>query len=207
MTNFSSVGTGAARLQNISPNPQKLAGMCAKLKCCLNYEMPVYEEAVRQMPPRNIPLETKEGTYYQFATDPLKGTVTYSSDQRIPANLQILTPERAKNIIEMNQRGEKPDTLGGKTTTATDIPEIGYQNVVGQDDLTRFDKKRNRGGQSRDNRDRRRDNRENRDNRPRREGRDERGFHPDGERRRDNRPRNNNAPRNNEKNNHSNTPK
>lgn len=207
MTNFSSVGTGAARLQNISPNPQKLAGMCAKLKCCLNYEVPVYEEAVRQMPPRNIPLETKEGTYYQFATDSLKGTVTYSSDQRIPANLQVLTPERAKNIIEMNQRGEKPDTLGGKTTAATDIPEIGYQNVVGQDDLTRFDKKRNRGGQSRDNRDRRRDNRESRDNRPRREGRDERGFHPDGERRRDNRPRNNNAPRNNEKNNHSNTPK
>lgn len=215
MTNFSSVGTGAARLQNISPNPQKLAGMCAKLKCCLNYEVPVYEEAVRNMPQRNIPLETKDGTYYQFTTDPLKGTVTYSTDQRMPVNLQVLTPERAKEIIEMNRRGEKPDTLGGKSTTATEIPEIGYQNVVGQDDLTRFDKKRNRGQQQRNNNPRRdrRDNRDNRDNRDRRDnrngnnGRDERGFHPDGERRRDNRPRNNNAPRNNERNNPNNTPK
>ena len=212
MTNFSSVGTGAARLQNISPNPQKLAGMCAKLKCCLNYEVPVYEEAVRNMPQRNIPLETKDGTYYQFATDPLKGTVTYSTDQRMPVNLQVLPPERAKEIIEMNRRGEKPDTLGGKSTTATEIPEIGYQNVVGQDDLTRFDKKRNRGQQQRNNnprRDRRdsRDNRDRRDSRNANNGRDERGCHPDGDRRRDNRPRNNNAPRNNERNNPNNTPK
>lgn len=215
MTNFSSVGTGAARLQNISPNPQKLAGMCAKLKCCLNYEVPVYEEAVRNMPQRNIPLETKDGIYYQFATDPLKGAVTYSTDQRMPVNLQVLTPERAKEIIEMNRRGEKPDTLGGKSTTATEIPEIGYQNVVGQDDLTRFDKKRNRGQQQRNNNPRRdrRDSRDNRDNRDRRDsrnannGRDERGCHPDGDRRRDNRPRNNNAPRNNERNNPNNTPK
>lgn len=112
----------------------------------------------------------------------------------------------------MNRRGEKPDTLGGKSTTATEIPEIGYQNVVGQDDLTRFDKKRNRGQQQRNNSPRR-DRRDNRDNRDRRDsrnannGRDERGFHPDGERRRDNRPRNNNAPRNNERNNPNNTPK
>ena len=143
MTNFSSVGTGAARLQNISPNPQKLAGMCAKLKCCLNYEAPVYEEAAKKMPPHNVPLETKDGTFYLFATAPLKEEVTYSSAPRIPANLQVITPERAKEIMAMNQRGEKPDTLGGKSTTAAEVAEIGYQNVVGQDDLTRFDKKRN----------------------------------------------------------------
>ena len=60
------------------------------------------------MPQRNIPLETKEGTYYLFSTDPLKGTATYSTDQRMPVNLQVLTPEQAKDIIEMNRRGEKP---------------------------------------------------------------------------------------------------
>ena len=212
MTNFSSVGTGAARLQNISPNPQKLAGMCAKLKCCLNFEVPVYEEAVRQMPQRNIPLETKDGTYYLFATDPLKGTATYSTDQRMPVNLQVLTPEQAKDIIEMNRRGEKPDTLGGKSTTATDVPEIGYQNVVGQDDLTRFDKKRRPQRDNRDNRPRR-DNREprngSRDNRPRRDGRDDKGFHPDGEQRRrpDNRMRNNTPRTNDRPNNTNNTAK
>ena len=80
MTNFHSVGTGAARLQNISPNPQKLAGQCAKLKCCLNYEMDVYEEAVSYLPDRNIPLETLDGTWYFFSADPLAGEVTYSSD-------------------------------------------------------------------------------------------------------------------------------
>ena len=162
MTNFSSVGTGAARLQNISPNPQKLAGMCAKLKCCLNYEAPVYEEAAKKMPPHHTPLETKDGTFYLFATAPLKGEVTYSSAPRIPANLQVISPERAKEIIAMNQRGEKPDSLGGKSTTAVEVPEVGYQNVVGQDDLTRFDKKRGnkpRGGNNR------RDNNRNGNNR------------------------------------------
>lgn len=204
MSNFSSVGTGAARLQNISPNPQKLAGMCAKLKCCLNYEVPVYEEAMRQIPSRQIPLETKEGTYYQFSTDPLKGEITYSTDPRIPANLQVLTPARAKEIIEMNNRGEKPNTLGGKSTSAVEVPEIGYQNTVGQDDLTRFDKKK------------RGNTRPNRGNGSRREGdRPNNGLRREGERpnntpRRDSdRPRNNrpNAPRNYEgRNNRNNRP-
>ena len=141
MTNFSSVGTGAARLQNISPNPQKLAGQCAKLKCCLNYEVPVYEDAMKDFPPRYAQLETQEGTYYFFSADPLKGEVTYSSVPHVPTNLQVLTPAKAKQIIEMNSRGEKPVSLGGKTTIAP-VEESGYQNVVGQDDLTRFDKKK-----------------------------------------------------------------
>ena len=181
MTNFSSVGTGAARLQNISPNPQKLAGMCAKLKCCLNYEVPVYEEASKKLPPRNLPLETKDGTYYLFATDPLKGEVTYSTAQRVPANLQVISPDRAKEIIAMNQRGEKPESLGGKSTTAVEVQEVGYQNVVGQDDLTRFDKKRN--------------------NRPRNNDRNARGERQGGNRNGGgNGPRNNrNNGRNNEK--------
>lgn len=162
MTNFISVGTGAARLQNISPNPQKLAGQCAKLKCCLNYEVPIYEEAVKKFPARNIELETKEGTYYFFASDPLKGEITYSSDPHMPANLQVLTPEQANEVIAMNRRGEKPQSLSGKATTVT-AAEIDYQNVVGQDDLTRFDKKHKSGGGRGDRRGGRRDGK--RDNR------------------------------------------
>lgn len=143
MTQFTSVGTNAARIQNISLNPQKLAGQCAKLKCCLNYEVPIYEEATKKLPPRNIPLETQDATYYFFSADPLKGEITYSTDQRRPANLEVITPTKAKEIIEMNRRGQKPINLGGKQSNVAMV-EIDYQNVVGQDDLTRFDKKKSK---------------------------------------------------------------
>lgn len=151
MTQFVSVGTGAARLQNISLNPQKLAGQCAKLKCCLNYEIPVYEEAVKKLPSRHQSLETQDATYYFFSADAIKGEVTYSTDAHRPVNLQTISAKQAKDIIDMNRRGEKPLTLGGKQSTA-EIVEIDYQNVVGQDDLTRFDKKktnRNKNGNGR----------------------------------------------------------
>lgn len=137
LINFSSVGTGAARMQNISPNPQKLAGMCAKLKCCLNYEMPVYEDASKLLPSRHTELETKDATWYFFSSDPLAGTVTYSSDAHIAANLTTLKAGRAFEIISMNRNGEKPDTLEG---TRAVVNEIGYQ--TGHGDISRFDKKR-----------------------------------------------------------------
>ncbi|MBQ8386948.1 MAG: hypothetical protein IJX48_05810 [Paludibacteraceae bacterium] len=165
MTQFSSVGTNAARIQNISLNPQKLAGQCAKLKCCLNYEVPVYEEAIKKLPSRNIPLETKDATYYFFSSDPLKGEVTYSTDSHRPANLETITPAKAHEIIEMNRRGEKPLNLGGKQSAVV-IMETDYQNVVGQDDLTRFDKKKNKnngghhGGRNNDHRNNNRRNHE-----------------------------------------------
>ena len=143
MTQFTSVGTNAARIQNLSLNPQKLAGQCAKLKCCLNYETPIYEEAVKKMPSRNIHLETKDATWYLFSTDPLKGEATYSTDAHHPANLETIPAARAKEIIDMNRRGEKPLTLGGKQG-AMPVVEVDYQNVVGQDDLTRFDRKKNK---------------------------------------------------------------
>ena len=163
MTQFSSVGTNAARLQNISLNPQKLAGQCAKLKCCLNYEVPIYEEAVKKIPPRHIHLETQDATYYFFSSDPLKGEVTYSTDAHHPANLQTIHAKQAKEIIEMNKRGEKPISLGGKDTAVESV-KIDYQNVVGQDDLTRFDKKKqNRNNNGHNNR--RRDHHHN--NKPR----------------------------------------
>ena len=163
MTQFTSVGTGAARVQNLSLNPQKLAGQCAKLKCCLNYEMPIYEEASKKMPPRNVQLETKDATYYLFSTDPLKSEVTYSTDPHHMVNLESISAKRAKEIIEMNRRGEKPMTLGGKQSVVAAV-EIDYQNVVGQDDLTRFDKKKNKnnhGGKNKRGHDKRNQNSKN----------------------------------------------
>ena len=161
LTNFRSVGTGAARLQNISLNPQKLAGQCAKLKCCLNFEVPVYEDAMRNFPDRSTPLETKDGTWYWFSCDPLRQEITYSSAPGRPSNLHTLSPDQANEIIGMNNRGEKPYTLGGKETTAEAVENMpDYENVVGQDDVTRFDKKRGNGGNRRQN-----------DNGGRREGR------------------------------------
>ena len=124
-------------MQNISPNPQKLAGMCAKLKCCLNYEVPVYEDASKALPSRHIALETKDATYYLFSSDPLAGTVTYSSDQSVAANLQTISTKRAHEIIAMNRRGEKPDSLTGTKAVSS---EIGYQ--TGHGDVTRFDRKK-----------------------------------------------------------------
>ena len=151
LINFSSVGTGAARMQNISPNPQKLAGMCAKLKCCLNYEMPVYEDAAKLLPSRHTELETKDATWYFFSSDPLAGTVTYSSDPHVAANLTTLKAGRAFEIISMNRNGEKPDTLEG---TRAVVNEIGYQ--TGHGDISRFDKKRRpHDNNRRDRRDRR----------------------------------------------------
>ena len=138
MTNFHSVGTGAARLQNISPNPQKLAGQCAKLKCCLNYEMDMYEEAAAKIPSRDIVLHTLDADWHFFSSDPLMEKVTYSSDPHIPANLQTISIEQANRIIEMNNAGQKPDSLGGQSTSA-EVAEVGYLSGVGQDDLNRFD--------------------------------------------------------------------
>ena len=158
MTQFVSVGTGAARLQNISLNPQKLAGQCAKLKCCLNYEVPVYEEAVKKLPSRHQPLETQDATYYFFSADAIKGEITYSTDAHRPVNLQTISAKQAKDIIDMNRRGEKPLTLGGKQSSG-ELVEIDYQNVVGQDDLTRFDKKKN--NRNKNGNGRRRDNNSN----------------------------------------------
>lgn len=138
MKNFNSVSTAAARFQDITPNPQKLAGQCAKLKCCLNYEVDTYMEASRKLPERNVQLETADGTFYFFKADTLAGLVTYSSDRRLGANLVTITANRAHEIIELNAVGEKPLSLleegeeGDKRSV--DLAE--------QDELTRFDKSR-----------------------------------------------------------------
>lgn len=141
MTSFVSVSTGAARYQDISLNPQKLAGQCAKLKCCLNFEVDSYVENVKRMPGKDARLETLDSTYFQFKVDILKREITYSTDKSVPANLVTISAARAFEIIEMNKRGEKPERLAADgTEKPTAVKEFG--DIIGQDDLTRFDKKK-----------------------------------------------------------------
>jgi len=137
MKNFSSVSTAAARFQDISLNPQKLAGMCAKLKCCLNYEVDDYVEHGRKLPSREVVLQTQDADYYYFKADILAGLVTYSTDKRSAVNLETITGERAKEIIEMNRRGEKPADL-----QPDDKPrqQEGPVDLLAGDSITRFDK-------------------------------------------------------------------
>lgn len=141
MTNFVSVATSAARYQDISLNPQKLAGQCSKLKCCLNFEADMYVESVKRMPPREIRLETADATYFHFKTDIFKREITYSTDKSIPANLVTITAARAFEVIAMNKQGEKPVQLlpdGEKQ----EKQKGEYADLLGQDSLTRFDKKK-----------------------------------------------------------------
>ncbi|MBQ3878262.1 MAG: hypothetical protein II792_08350 [Prevotella sp.] len=137
MKNFVSVSTSAARFQDISPNPQKLAGMCAKLKCCLNYEVDDYIEHGRLLPNRDIVLQTQDADYYYFKSDILAGLVTYSTDKRVAANLETISAQRAKEIIDMNRRGEKPLDL--QADDQRKQPE-GPVDLLAGDSITRFDK-------------------------------------------------------------------
>ena len=137
MKSFSSVSTNAARFQDISLNPQKLAGMCAKLKCCLNYEVDTYLEAGKKLPPKDAVLTTQDGDYYFFKQDILAGTVTYSTDKRIAANLETISAERANEIIEMNKRGEKPAELNDEET---DLSAAKPKDLIESEDITRFNK-------------------------------------------------------------------
>ncbi len=149
MTKFSSVATSSARYQEISLNPQKLAGQCAKLKCCLNFEVDCYVEAQKNIPARNIELEAMDGTYYHFKTDVFGGIMQYSSAPNMATNLVSIPIERVKEIIELNKQGIKVESLLKREDDA-ETKKADYENVVGQDSLTRFDKKKKKkrkGGQ------------------------------------------------------------
>ena len=137
MTSFVSVATGAARYQDISMNPQKLAGQCAKLKCCINYEVDAYVEAQKRLPSREIVLETKDNNYYHFKTDIFKREITYSTDKSFAANLITISAERAFDVINMNKKGSKPVTL--EADTKPQPPKRDAQDILGQDSVTRFD--------------------------------------------------------------------
>ncbi len=144
---FQSVGTAAARFQDVSLNPQKLAGQCAKLKCCMNYEVDQYIEAGRRLPSREVVLQTLNSDYFFFKADILSNMVTYSTDKRSAANLTTIPARRALDIIEMNRRGEKPDSLeeGGPKVAPRPV------DLAAQDDLNRFDKKKKKKKKNRSN--------------------------------------------------------
>lgn len=148
MTNFISVSTNAARIQDISLNPQKLAGQCAKLKCCLNYEVDTYLEAVKKVPSREVELITQTGNYHFFKVDILNNRITYSSDKRIPANLITISGPQAFKVIAQNRKGIKPDL---SRNLVQDAPSEKARDLLEQESLTRFDnksrsKKRNSNG-------------------------------------------------------------
>lgn len=139
MTSFVSVSTSAARYQDISLNPQKLAGQCAKLKCCLNYEVDCYVEAQKRLPSREMILEIKDGEFFFFKADILNNQITYSTDKNIPANLTTISGKRAFEIIGLNKRGIKPDNL-------VEVPRHSEPkkavDLLEQESLTRFDRGR-----------------------------------------------------------------
>ena len=135
MKNFTSVGTAAARFQNLSLNPQKLAGQCAKLKCCMNYEVDQYMEAGRKLPHRDIVLNTQEGEWYFFKADILAGLVSYSTDKHFAANITTITAERAMDIIAQNKRGENPVALAKDANKE----KAHTMDLATQEDLSRFD--------------------------------------------------------------------
>jgi len=118
-------------------NPQKLAGQCGKLKCCMNYELDSYVDALKDFPSKEINLETLDNTYYHFKTDTFKSAISYSTSQNFGANVVTISIERAKEIIALNKKGIKPDSLEDKTNEGE--KKVDYNNVVGEDSLTRFD--------------------------------------------------------------------
>ena len=141
MSNFSSVTTGAARYQEISLNPQKLAGQCSKLKCCLNYEVDSYIDEQKNFPPK-ARLETEEGIYHYFKTDVFTRTYFYTSDSRMPSGIVGVPVERVQRVIALNRNGQKPEKLLEPVEAPKEKVISNYENVVGQDSLTRFDRPR-----------------------------------------------------------------
>lgn len=147
ITNFVSVTTSSARYQELSLNPQKLAGQCGKLKCCLNYELDCYIDAQKDFPDRSIPLETEQGEAYHQKTDIFRRLMWYSYEKDSSVNLIPVAIERVLQIHQLNKQGEKASSLIARDTT----PErtiLDYENGVNKDSLTRFDKKSGKSGKN-----------------------------------------------------------
>ncbi|MCQ2149651.1 MAG: PSP1 domain-containing protein [Bacteroidales bacterium] len=136
VTSFQSISTSAARCQDLSLNPQKLAGQCGKLKCCLNYEVPVYQDAQARIPRLSGPLEFGDGPAYLMKTDILQGIMYFSYDKSSLSDLYALSAEEVARIVKMNRNGLKPESLKGDPEPAA--PE--FVTSVGDDSISRFDK-------------------------------------------------------------------
>ncbi|HLT53395.1 MAG TPA: regulatory iron-sulfur-containing complex subunit RicT [Flavobacteriaceae bacterium] len=139
LTDFRSVSTSAARYQQLSLNPQKLAGQCGKLKCCLNYELDTYMEAIKTFPKTEIKLKTEKGVAICQKTDIFKGLMWYAYEGEW-MNWHKLTTEQAIEIINLNGKGKSVASLEEYAGEAPESTKTEFENVVGQDSLTRFDK-------------------------------------------------------------------
>ena len=140
ISSFQSITTSAARIQDLSLNPQKLAGQCGKLKCCLNYETAAYMDAQSRIPKVNNPLEFQDGLAYLMKTDILREIMYFSYDPSSLANLYPLYADEVWDIIRMNRNGVKPESL--KEDSAPAAPE--FVTAVGDDAINRFDEARKR---------------------------------------------------------------
>ncbi|MBT8253194.1 MAG: hypothetical protein KJO00_10020 [Bacteroidia bacterium] len=157
LTDFRSVSTSSARYQQLSLNPLKLAGQCGKLKCCLNYELDSYLEALESFPKTDIKLYTEKGTAVCQKTDIFKGFMWYAYEGEW-MNWHKLTTDQANEIIELNKRKKKVASLEEYASELIEDTKIEYENVVGQDSLTRFDRPKRRRKRN-NNRNRRKNNR------------------------------------------------
>jgi len=138
LTKFQSVGTAAARFQDLSLNPQKLAGQCAKLKCCMNYEVDCYMEASKELPGRDIVLQTRDQDYFFFKADILSRMITYSTSKDGPFNTVTISAQRAFEVYGMNKHGQKPEKLSLQEGEEDVAPE--FTDGVGDEALNRFDR-------------------------------------------------------------------
>ena len=148
MSSFSSVTTGAARVQEISLNPQKLAGQCSKLKCCMMYEYDTYVDARKEFPRLREPLQAAEGEWFCVKSDVLAGTMTFSSSKEAMANVTTLPVSRVREIMALNRQGKKVERLQDADDIRPEIEEPTYRSE--EDSITRFDqaKRRKRGGRN-----------------------------------------------------------
>ena len=140
LTDFRSVNTSAARYQQLSLNPQKLAGQCGKLKCCLNYELDTYLDALKEFPKNEVKLHTKKGTAVCQKIDIFKGLLWYAYEGDW-SNWHVLTTEQANKIIAANSKKEPVGSLEEYSVPVAQEKEPDFNNAVGQDSLTRFDNK------------------------------------------------------------------
>lgn len=140
LTDLRSVSATSARYQQLSLNPQKLSGQCGKLKCCLNYELDSYLEVLKSFPKADIPLQTEKGKATHVKTDVFKEQMWYALENKETGvnTLVLLSPNQVREIIAMNRKGKKPAELKGQSLEE-DEKEPDYTNVVGQDDLNRFE--------------------------------------------------------------------
>lgn len=171
ISNFTSVTTGAARAQDISLNPQKLAGQCSKLKCCMMYEYDTYVDARKDFPRLREPLQTIDGEWFFVKNDVLAGTMTFSSSKDTLANLTTLPVARVKEILEQNRAGKKVEQLQHADDLPAATEEPTYRSGSDEDSITRFDKTRRRKRGGRNNRNNRGDRQQGEEQQaPRQEG-------------------------------------